>query len=93
LIYKINPNYVSGPEKGSVMIKPGIGTTIYSGARVFCFTFQAFVLYNYDIYLQRNQSVTGLSNSSLQFGLFIGFQAFEIGGRKHRKQMKSESPN
>lgn len=93
LIYKINPNYVNGPEKGSVMIKPGIGTTIYSGARTCFFTFQAFVLYNYNIYLQKNQSVTGLSNNSIQVGLFIGFQAFEIGAKKHRKQLKNKDDN
>ena len=55
LIYKLNPNYVNGPEKGSVMFKPGIGATIYSGARISFLTIQAFVLFNYDIYLQKNK--------------------------------------
>lgn len=93
LIYKINPNYVNGSEEGSVMIKPGIGATIYSGARTGFVAIQAFLLYNYDIYLQKNQSITGLTNHSVQVGVFIGFQAFEIGARRHRKQVKSEVDN
>lgn len=90
LIYKLNPNYVIGQEISAIMIKPGIGAIVFSGARVSFLTIHAFVLYNYDIYLQMNQNLTGLSNHSIQIGVFIGFQAFEIGIRRNRKQDKIE---
>ena len=87
LIYKINPNFVTGLDN-TFMIKPGIGATIYSGARINRFVLQAFILYNYNIYLQKEQNITGLSNHSIQIGVFIGINAFEINFRNlyHKKE-------
>lgn len=78
IIYKINPNVIKGLEKDVYLIKPGIGTTIYNGARSNFVTLQAFILYNYDIYLQNEQKFEQMKNHSIQLGLFIGLNAFEM---------------
>jgi len=76
LIYKVNPNLIKGNESDMYLIKPGVGGTIYTGARLGFFVVQAFALYNYNVYLQKEQSFDKMSNHSLQMGVFIGVNAF-----------------
>lgn len=84
LIYKINPNLVNYNNDKIYMIKPGIGATIYTGARTSFLTLQTFALYNYNIYFQKEQNINGMNNQSFQLGVFIGFNAFEMRPRKKR---------
>ncbi len=87
MIYKINPNIVNNDNENIYMIKPGIGATIYSGARTNFVTFQVFALYNYNIYFQKEQNI-GINNHSFQIGIFIGLDTFEMRPRKHKENIK-----
>lgn len=81
-IYKLNPNIITVNSNNVYMLKPGVGATIYTGARTSNITLQAFLLYNYNIYLQKEQNYNNIGKHSIQLGLFIGFDAFRMGPKK-----------
>jgi len=85
LMYKINPNLVNNNTENLYMIKPGIGATLYSGARRHFATVQIFALYNYNIYIQKNQQINNMSNHSIQFGVFVGLEALQIRPLRYRR--------
>jgi len=91
LVYKINPNLVNNNSENIFMLKPGIGATIYTGARTSFVTLQVFAIYNYNIYFQKDQNINGMNNHSFQLGIFIGLNAFEMRPRKHRKSINKEN--
>ncbi len=91
LIFKINPSVVNDNNNKTFVIKPGIGATIYSGARTSFATFQVFALYNYNVYFQKEQNIIGMNNHSIQIGFFIGINSFEMRPRKHRENLDNKT--
>ncbi len=75
-IYKINPNIVTGLGNEFFLLKPGIGISLNTNARGFV-TFQAFILYNYDLYLNEVNGFNQMNKHSVQLSVFIGFNAFK----------------
>ena len=90
LFYKINPNIIHDNNEKNYLLKPGIGTTIYSGSRLNSLTVQFFALYNYNLYIKKRKNITTQENHSFQFGVFIGFDAFEIRPWRHRQKKSFE---
>ena len=86
LIVKLNPNIVSGFDNTIYMVKTGIGATVYTSARTNFPIIQAFVLFNYDIFLQKNQYTKEINRQSVQLGVFIGLNTIQIRPVKFRRK-------
>lgn len=90
LICRMSPFLVQSNQDYLYGIKPGIGLTLYTGARTSAITFQVFALYNYRLWFQKDQTVNGMNNHTLQLGVFVGFNAIEMRPENKRKKLEDD---